>query len=138
MNQILLILHFLGFGAGVASAVSNGVAVALSARSPESAPAYAKVGDVVSRFGDIGLVLLWLTGLIMIWSVYGGPGVLPPLFWLKVAAVVLLTLSLGMVHMRKAQARRGDASALRQLPIIGQTAAALLVVIVVLAVLAFS
>lgn len=138
MNQILLILHLLGFGAGTASAVSNGVAAALAARSPENAPAYARVGDVVSRFGDVGLVLLWLTGLIMIWSVYGGPGVLPTLFWLKIAGVVALTLALGMVHMRKAQARRGDASAARQIPVFGQITAALLVVVVVLAVLAFS
>jgi len=138
MNQFLLIVHLLGFGAGTASAVSNGVAAALAARSPENAAAYARVGDVVSRFGDVGLVLLWLTGLIMIWSIFGGPGVMPPLFWLKIAGVVALTLVLGMVHMRKAQAKRGNASAARQLPIFGQIAAGLLVVIVALAVLAFS
>ena len=41
--------------------------------------------------GQIGLGLLWLTGLIMVWTRWGGPQNLPGTFWMKFGLVVLLT-----------------------------------------------
>jgi len=138
LNQLLLILHFFGLVMGFAVSLSSMVMMGLinKASLPEKA-VLARFPPVMSRVGDVGLVLLWVTGLTLVFTKWGGFAVLPWQFHVKLTAVVLLTLVIGYVHMLQGRARRGDASAAAQMPTVGKIALLLAVTAVVFAVLTF-
>jgi hypothetical protein len=90
MNEIWFILHLLAFGAAVSSSIGNGVILMLLRASPGDAPVLGKVTPRLARVGQIALGVLWLTGIIMVWSIFGGPQNLPMLFWWKFVCVVAI------------------------------------------------
>lgn len=137
MNEILLILHFLGFGAGMATSVGNFTIMQLIQASPGDAPVLSKVPPVLARVGQVGLAVLWLTGVIMVWTISGGPGNLNWAFWVKLAGVVLLTAVAIYLDLTIRKVRAGDTAAAAQLPLFGRIAAGLLLLIVIFAVIAF-
>jgi hypothetical protein len=137
MNEILLILHFFGFGAGMAASVGNFTIMQLIQASPGDAPVLSRVPPVLARVGQVGLAVLWLTGIVMVWSIWGGPGSLNWAFWVKFAAVVLLTGVAVYLDLTIRKVRAGDTAAAASLPIFGRVAAGLLALIVVFAVIAF-
>ena len=53
---------------------------ALGCRAGGGGDAARARADAGERLGD-GLGLMWLSGLVMVWSRWGGPGNLPGLFW---------------------------------------------------------
>ena len=137
MNQILLILHLFGFGAAMAAAVGNLTVMRLIGAAPADAPVLNKVPAVLSRVGQGGLGLLWLTGLIMVWSVFGGPQNLPGLFWWKFACVVAITGVVVVITLTVKQIQAGNRALAARMPILGTASATLLVLIVIFAVFAF-
>jgi len=137
MNDILIMLHFFGLGAGFAAAIGNPLVARQLAVSPGDAPALTKLQPMLARTGQIGLGLLWVTGLIMVWSIYGGPGALPMEFWVKIGGVVAITAIVVMLDILGRRARAGDASARAQMPVYGALSGILLVLVVVFAVWAF-
>jgi hypothetical protein len=139
MNEILLMLHFLGLGLGTAGSVSGFVVGRLIAASPKDAPVLGRVPQMVSRFSGTGLALLWITGIIMVWSRWDGPGSLPSLFWVKFVFVVAITICFGIIESALAQAKRGDpAGAQKKLQVVGPIASLSLLIVIVFAVLAFN
>jgi hypothetical protein len=138
MNEILLILHFFGFGAGMAASVGNFTVMQLIQASPGDAPALSKVPPVLARVGQVGLGLLWLTGLVMVWSIWGGPGNLDWAFWVKIVCVILLTAAVVYIDLTVKKVRAGDTAAAATLPLFGRAAAGLLALIVIFAVIAFN
>jgi len=141
MNTILLILHFLGFGAGFAASAGNNLAMLLASRAPSAeAAGLRRFPPVMIRVGDTGLVLLWITGIALLWTKYGGIdgfGALPWSFWAKIACVVLLTGLIGMIHMTMAKIKRGDMAVAARMPVYGKVGAMLLLLIAIFAVMAF-
>jgi uncharacterized membrane protein len=137
MNEILLILHFLGFGAGMATSVGNFTIMQLIQSSPGDAPVLTKVPPLLARIGQVGLGVLWITGIIMVWSVWGGPESLPWAFWVKFACVVLLTAVAIYLDLTVKKVRAGNVAAAAQLPLFGRVAAGVLLLIVIFAVIAF-
>ena len=138
-NELLLILHFLGLGAGMASSVGNfSLMVTIAKGPPQDAPILARVQPLLSRAGDIGLALLWISGLIMVFTRFGGFGNLPMAFWWKLLFVVVLTAVVGVVHALVARLNRGDQTVRARLPILGRIAAGVLLVVIILAVVAFN
>jgi putative membrane protein len=141
MNTILLILHLLGFGAAFAASLANNVVMILAAKAPqEEATGLRRFPPVMIRFADFGLVFLWVTGPILLWSKYGGAdGIaeLPHAFWAKIVCVVLLTGVLGMIHMALGKIKRGDMSAAAKLPNYGRIGLGLLLLIVIFATMTF-
>jgi hypothetical protein len=137
MNQILLILHLFGFGAGIAASIGNFTIGTLIQASPGDAPVLRKVSPVLGRVGQAGLGLLWLTGVILIWSRYGGPGNLPTLFWWKFACVVLITAGVVAMGLMLKQVQAGNRALAARMPFFGAGMAGLMVLIVILAVFAF-
>lgn len=137
MNDILLILHFFGFGAGMAASVGNFTILQLIQAAPGDAPVLGRVPPVLARVGQVGLAILWITGLIMVWSIYGGPQLLAWPFWAKIVCVVGLTAVAAYLDLTVKKVRAGDRSAAAMLPLFGRIAAGLLFLIVVFAVLAF-
>lgn len=141
MNTILLILHFLGLGAGFAVSVGNNVVMMLAAKAPpQEAAGLRRFPPFMTRVGDIAIALLWITGIALLWTKYGGAdgiAALPWAFWAKITCVVLLTALVGMIHMTLARIRRGDMSVAARMPIFGRVGAVLLLLIVIFAVMAF-
>jgi uncharacterized membrane protein len=138
VNQILLILHLFGFGAGVAASIGNIVVTRLVAVSAGDAPVLNRIRPVMARVGHVGLALLWLTGAALIWSKWGGPSAVPALFWWKLALVVVLTGLIGYIDLTMRAVRQGNLTAAVRLPMLGMAGTVLLVLIVTIAVFAFN
>ncbi|HVZ13634.1 MAG TPA: hypothetical protein VG894_04160 [Bauldia sp.] len=140
MNDTLFILHLLGFGAAIASSIGNFVILRLVAEAPGDRPVLAKVPPRLARIGQGGLGLLWLTGLIMLWTIFGGPQKVPSSFWFsaKILFVILVTIAVAMAGITLKRVQAGDMAAAKRLPAYGIAMAVLLVLIVICAVLAFN
>ena len=112
MNDILLIVHFIGFVLGFAGGIATAITMRASAgASADGAAALRRLPPIFANVSFAGLVLLWVTGLILIWSAFGGPQNLPGLFWLKIVFVLILTaLAIGQ-HVIYGRIKRGAASA---------------------------
>lgn len=121
MNNVLLFLHFVGLAMGFAGGIGSAVTMRFAGgASAEGAAALKRLPPVFINISAYGLLILWITGLVMIWSVYGGPQNLPGLFWLKIVFVVILTGLNGWHHAIYAQIRRtGDPSRGEALKIVG-------------------
>ena len=138
LNQLLLILHFLGLGLGLsASVVHMALSGLMAGADPAEARGLARLRPAMAQVGGGGLVLLWATGLMLVFLKWGGFGSLPWQFHAKLTAVVLLTGAVGASHALQAKARRGDAAAAARLPIVGHATLTFSVLAVVFAVLTF-
>jgi uncharacterized membrane protein len=137
--RALLVLHFLGMAMGLATGFGNMVMGAVMAKaSPEERKGLMKYPPVLARVGDIGLVLLWLTGLSLVFLKWGGFGNMPGLFHAKLTAVVLMTLTIGYIHSQAKRGFAGDMGALGRMQIAGKITFLLAVTAVVLAVWTFN
>ena len=85
-----------------------------------------------------GAALLWVTGLIMVWSKWDGFESLPQLFWVKFVFIWLLTINVGLIYMTYWQFRKGDVVKAVLLPILGPMAGISALLAVLFAALAFS
>jgi hypothetical protein len=138
MKSLLLILHFFGLGAGFVAGFGTFLLQTVINKSPSAdAPVLSRVQRPLALFGDAGLAILWITGLIMVFARSGGPASLPTAFWWKLASVLALTAMVGVIHGTMARARRGDVVAIGRLPILGRLATTFLLLALVFAVVAF-
>jgi hypothetical protein len=136
--SILFILHLLGMAMGFSVSFAGLVMMGLIAKaSPAEKPVLGRFPPAMMRVGDIGLILLWGTGLLLVYTRWGGFGTLPWQFHVKITAVVLHSGVIGYIHVLMRKARQGDASALARVPIAGRSALLLALVALVFAVLAF-
>jgi uncharacterized membrane protein len=141
-HQILLILHFIGLAMGFSVSFANMVMGGLAAKSaPADQAVLARFPPAMSRVGDVGLILLWATGLTLLFTYWGGTdafSVLPWQFHVKLTGVVILTGLVGYVHSLMRKARMGDAAAARTIPTVGKIAFVVALTIVVMAVWTFN
>jgi hypothetical protein len=138
LNQILLILHFLGLAMGLAVSFSGMVMQGLIDRAaPAEKTVLARFPPAMSRVGDIGLVLLWVSGLTLVFTKWGGFGVMPWTFHVKLTAVVILTALVGFIHSLMRKARNGDAAAAARIKSVGRVAFLFALTAVIFAVLTF-
>lgn len=138
LNQLLLFLHFIGLALGATASFGNPAIGRLFAASPEAERGgLAGAAAALSHLSGVGLLLLWATGLMLVFTKWGGFGSLPWQFHVKITLVVMLTGVVGMIHAAQAKARRGDRAAAQRIPTIGMVATVLTTLIVLFAVLAF-
>lgn len=137
-NDIILIFHFLGLGLGFGGGFASAMLGMLMAKAtPADAAVLARVPPLASRLAETGLVLLWVTGLILVftkWSL----GAMPVAFWIKIAAVLVLTANTGYMHMLKGKAKAGDTAAAALIPKLGPINMVSAIVAVIFAVFAFN
>lgn len=139
MNQFLLFLHFVGLVLGSGPGVASFVAMQVAGKAPSAeAAGLRRLPPILSRVSAFGLLLLWVTGGVMVWTVYGGPGNLPAAFGSKFAFVLVLTVVFGIMQIRFRQVRKGNMSKAGQLPVLGMAASIASLFAVLFAVFAFS
>ncbi|MEJ0059594.1 MAG: hypothetical protein WDM79_08515 [Terricaulis sp.] len=107
------------------------------ASPPEKAAALRSVGPRLARFSAMGLILMWITGVAMIWTVFGGPENLPTLFWVKLFFVLTLTGAAITTELTYGQIKAGKVQAAARLPILGPIAGLSSMIAVIVAVFAF-
>ena len=89
MNQFLLFLHFVGLMLGATGGFGSAIVMRRAAGAPpEAARTLRELGPMLANVSAVGLGLMWLSGLIMVWSRWDGPGSLPGLFWVKFVFVL--------------------------------------------------
>ena len=139
MNQILIFLHFLGLMLGATGGFGSALIMRRAqAMAPDAARPLRELGPVMANVSAVGLALLWLAGLILVWSRWDGPGSLPELFWLKFVFVLTLTVATVLIHMTYAEIRRGNAAVDSCLSNLGPAAGGSALLAVLLAVLTLS
>lgn len=138
LNSVLLILHFIGLTMGLAVPFSNMVMGGLIAKAaPPEKAVLGRFPLAMSMVGKIGLTLLWISGLTMVFTKYGGFGGVPVLFHVKLTMVLVLTVLVGIIASLEKRIRRGDLSVLPRIEAIGKAAGGVALLIIILAVLTF-
>lgn len=137
LNQLLLILHFIGLALGLSVSFSNIVMSGLIAKAaPTEKAILGRFPPVMSHVGSAGLVLLWVTGGTLLFTKWNG-FTMPWQLHVKLTAVVLLTLTVGYIHRLQKLARNGDPSAPAKIQTFGKMATLFALVAVIFAVLTF-
>jgi CubicO group peptidase (beta-lactamase class C family) len=139
LNQLLLVLHFLGLALGFSASIANiAMAGLIAAAPPPEKPVLGRFPPIMSRVGSYGLLLLWITGAILVYTRWGGFGALPWQFHAKLTAVVLLTGTVGYLHSLQRRIQQGDAGAMARVQTAGMLTPILALAAVVFAVLTFN
>ncbi len=136
-HDLLLWLHFVSLALGGASTFGNAVVGAAVARQGEAArPHLLPVARSLGRLGHVALALLILTGgaLVEMGPGWSGVGLW---FWVKMALVATLTVSVVLVTRAARMAAGGDAAAGRRARLLGRLNMLLIPLIVLTAVFEF-
>jgi uncharacterized membrane protein SirB2 len=138
LNQLLLVLHFLGLAMGLSVSFSSMVMAGLIDKAaPAERPVLGRFPFAMSRVGDIGLTLLIISGVGLLFLKWGGFSAMPVTFHIKLALVVVLIGLVGYMHSLQKKMRNGDASAAARIQVVGKFAFLTALAIVVFAVLSF-
>ncbi len=138
MHGFVLFLHFFGLMLGAAGGFGSGFVMIRARSAPaDQAQTLRGLGWPLAMMSGTGLVILWATGILMI--IFNGPGILTPLFWVKIVFVVIATVLNGLIHRTYADMRRTNDPALGQrLMILGPASSASVLLAVLCAVYAFN
>lgn len=138
MNKALLALHLLGLALGLSVPFSNAVMGALIEKAaPNEKSILSRFPPAMSRVGDVGLVLLWITGPVLLFTKHGGFAGMPWTFHVKLTAVVILTACVGLIHANMRKAFGGDVAAMARIRRIGTVALLAALTALVFAVITF-
>jgi hypothetical protein len=136
--DMLLAAHIIGLmmgaGGGFGSMISQREA---TKRPPEQAGVLRSIGPALASFSLTGLIIMWITGVGLVFLKYDGFAALPSLFWVKSIFITTLTLAGAATQFTYGQLKTGNAAAAARLPIFGQIAGMSSILAVVFAALAF-
>jgi uncharacterized membrane protein len=138
LDQFLMVVHFLGLAMGLSTGFANMVMAGLIAKAaPNEKAVLARFPPAMSRIGVVGLVLLWGSGLSIVFTRYGTFAILPRPFVVKLTAVVLLTLVVIYINVLMPRAQRGDAAAQARIQTLGKLTGPLAIIAIIFAVITF-
>jgi hypothetical protein len=139
MNDFILFLHFFGLMLGAAGGLGSGVLMRRALAMPaDEAKVVRGLGPLLANVAHIGVTLLWVTGLILVWSKWDGFASLPQLFWVKAIFILSLTAVAIFVHMTYAEIRKGNVAVASRLPKLGPMGGVSAILAVLFAVLTFN
>jgi hypothetical protein len=138
LDHFLVIVHFIGLALGFSTGFANVVMAGLIRRAaPQEQAVLRRFPPAMAPLGVIGLVLLWTSGLTIIYTRYGTFAILPQTFVVKLSAVVLLTLAVAYMQVLQRRARSGDAGAMARIEALGRATGPLALIAVIFAVITF-
>ena len=139
MNEALLFLHFVGLMLGAAGGFASAIVMRRALALPaDEAKVLRGLGPILAKVSATGVAVLWATGLILVWSKWGGIESLPDMFWVKAIFIVSLTVMTALIHLTYAEIRKGNPAAAARLPRLGPMAGVSALLAVLFAVLAFN
>ena len=138
MVELLKIIHFLSFSVAIGAGVANlTLGARLASFPPEVMPTLGGFRLFLGKLSTIGLILLWVTGLLMIAATNGAVTLDSVAFLLKLAAVMVLTGFSVLANLTVAQAKKAgtppDATRMKNLAVGSQAMAVLAVILAVVA-----
>jgi hypothetical protein len=137
-NKILLTVHFIGLAMGFSASFGNMVMGAIIASAgPGEKAILGRFSPAISKLGRRGVEILWLTGVVLVFTKWHGFDMIPWQFHLKLTAAVLLTA--GVIYMTRLERRAhdGDSEAAARMPAVGKVIFVLAVLTVAFAVWTF-
>ncbi|MEQ8478774.1 hypothetical protein [Fulvivirga sp.] len=138
MREIALIFHFLGLTMGLGTSFAHAfLGIIVSKMSDEEALKFRMHSLVLSKMGNIGIILLVLSGLYLI-SPYWDVITSLPLLIVKLVLVVVLIIFIIIINLLTKKAYKGDAKLeLMKMEKFGKMTLLIGVAIVILAVYIF-
>ena len=138
LNTMLIWVHLGALALGGAATFGlPAVASQMPKATPEGRKSLVGAMMLLRRLGGIAIGLMILSGLVLIWSRYGGPGAMTVWFWVKMVLVVGFILLIGVSRRNAAKAIAGDAAAAARQTYLGMASIVTLLAIVLCAVLSF-
>lgn len=138
MNAALLFLHLVGLMLGAAGGFASAVIMRRALVLPaDEAKVVRGLGPILANLSLTGLIVMWATGLVLVWSKWSGLESLPQMFWVKAIFILSLTVMTALIHMTYAEIRKGNPAAAARLPRFGPMAGISALLAVLFAVLAF-
>ena len=138
LDQVLIVVHFLGLAMGFSSGFANMVMAGVIAKAaPDEQRVLARFAPAMSGVGALGLAMLWASGIAIVMTRVGTFAILPQPFVVKLIAVVLLTVVVGYIHLLMPKAQRGDAAAMARIHTRGKITGPLALIAVIFAVITF-
>jgi uncharacterized membrane protein len=135
---ILFWIHLVSLGLGGAAVFGLPIVGSrMAAATPETRPVLFSIAHVLSNLGRAAIGLLIVTGPLMLWLRFGGPGALSGWFWAKMVLVVLLLAVVIVGGINAGKAEGGDREAAKRAPLLGVAAMVVFILIVGCAVLTF-
>jgi len=133
-----MVVHFLGLAMGLATGFANMVMAGLIDKAaPAEKAVLGRFPPAMARIGAVGLALLWISGISIVMTRYGTFSILPRPFIVKLAAVVLLTIIVGYIHVLMPKAQRGDQAAMARIRTLGMMTGPLAIIAIIFAVITF-
>ncbi len=138
MREVLLVIHFVGLAMGLGTSFANMfLGIAGSKMEATEAKKFRLHTLALSKMGQIGLVLLVVSGIFLMtpyWSILPSS----PLLIAKLALVVVLVSLVTVISLAGAKAKTGDADAqFKKIQPIGKMTLMVALLIVILAVAFF-
>lgn len=138
MKDTMLILHFIGLVMGVGTGFAHAfLGAPASKMNTDEATKFRLHTLVLGTMGNIGIILLLISGLFLItpyWSMLSSF----PLLIAKLALVVILLVLLTMINLRVRKAVKGDAERqIAKIQQLGKLTLPISLIIVILAVMTF-
>jgi uncharacterized protein YqgC (DUF456 family) len=125
MDDVLLVLHFIGLMLGAGGGFGSMATAAYAGKLPADQQGLVRgLSPILGRMSSIGLVVMLVTGFGMLSVKYNNfQGVdVPVTFWVKMVFVTTLTLAAITVELTYAAMKKGDAKAASRLPVLGPIA----------------
>jgi hypothetical protein len=139
LDRVLVVLHFIGLGMGMSVGFANMVMAGVIGRAaPAEKGVLGRFPPAMSKIGVAGLALLWISGIAIVMTRYGGFAILPRTFIYKLIAVVLLTLTVAYIEVLFGRVRKGDTAALGTIQILGRLTGLFSLTAIIFAVITFS
>lgn len=138
MREVLLVIHFVGLAMGLGTSFANMfLGIAGSKMEATEARKFQLHTLALSKMGQIGLVLLVVSGIFLMtpyWSILPSS----PLLIAKLALVIVLVSLVTVISLAGAKAKTGDADAqFKKIQPIGKMTLMVALIIVILAVTFF-
>jgi hypothetical protein len=138
MNQFMVFLHFVGLMLGAAGGFASSLIMRRAASMPDAdAKSVRSLGPMLANVSATGVAVLWITGLILVWSKWDGFFNLPALFWIKFIFVLAVTLASVLIHATYSRIKRGNGQVAAWLPRLGPLAGVSALLATLFAVYAF-
>lgn len=136
----LTFLHFLAFSLGIGGGMAGLLVGRMATRvDPELQPVLGRLQRRLGQISALSILVLWITGVWLIHTLYGGLASLPWLFWIKVASVVALSVCAAWIQTLSLQAwRRGTPAPAARMARLGKLANLFALLSLALAVAAFA